>query len=600
MNTFELTAKAQTRLVYSLQKFGNVLSLPHKKALYTLVESFFRMATGALTERWAFPIATGCGKTRAIIECCATLHHANNTTLSVVVCASRIEALCTMKRDMLACGIPESKIGLIYTAGKLAKYSEPTTEENSGRQFLLISHQRIANKKHLQQYNSYLGEPRSLIIYDESLLVSDIEHFPVDKLCKALGGWIAQFQLEVLEKPERVTILNWLTERLASITASFTNYDDSTLNYLTDPCFHLSEQEQEDYREELTSGGDQLLADFVAVAHLKLRLLRGNKTAAITYQIAIPTELKNILVLDASYPIRQLEKVDPTLHNAEDLPSCKAYGVKFAELKRFDHVTLYRMAQHGGRSSIATDKKKMRKILLDTVKVIQDIPKTEHVLVFVYKDRLSTNPKKYLETCLKNGNVDLTRIHIETWGNETSLNSYRYCQHVILVGILHRDSTELHAQHLGQVNDLSRRVTTEEIKAISLSERTHLGYQALSRGCCRVMGSEGQALAMTGYIVEYEEELEAELSKVMRGVTWKTWKPVYSDNVAHGQMVSSLQHRLIQALEPLTVERISCKSFKSTVLKDAKVDKNSWLRALKGALEQNAQWKQEDQWIVKV
>jgi hypothetical protein len=106
MNTFELTAKAQARIVSSLQKFGNVLSIPHKKALYSLVESFMKMGAGTLTGRWAFPIPTGCGKTTAVVECCAALHHAGNTALSAVVCASRIEALCTMKRDMLAAGIP--------------------------------------------------------------------------------------------------------------------------------------------------------------------------------------------------------------------------------------------------------------------------------------------------------------------------------------------------------------------------------------------------------------------------------------------------------------------------------------------------------------
>src|ERR1700704_4524144 len=105
MHIHELTAKAHTRLVNTLQARKNVLSIPHKKALYSLVESFMKMGAGTLTGRWAFPIPTGCGKTTAVVECCAALHHAGNMTLSAVVCASRIEALCTMKRDMLAAGI---------------------------------------------------------------------------------------------------------------------------------------------------------------------------------------------------------------------------------------------------------------------------------------------------------------------------------------------------------------------------------------------------------------------------------------------------------------------------------------------------------------
>lgn len=127
---------------------------------------------------------------------CATLHHANETTLSTVVCASRIEALCSMKLEMVKCGVPESKIGLIYTAPKTVRYSEPATTNNEGRQFLLISHQRVGNESHLEQFNTYYEQPRSLVVYDESLLVSDISHFNVLDLCQSLAGWIARYRLD--------------------------------------------------------------------------------------------------------------------------------------------------------------------------------------------------------------------------------------------------------------------------------------------------------------------------------------------------------------------------------------------------------------------
>jgi hypothetical protein len=51
------------------------------------------------------------------------------------------------------------------------------------------------------------------------------------------------------------------------------------------------------------------------------------------------------------------------------------------------------------------------------------------------------------------------------------------------------------------------------------------------------MGDPGEASATTGYIVEFEDGLEIELNKVMPGVTWKTWTPVYSDLLEHGKMV---------------------------------------------------------------
>jgi len=426
MDTSQLTATAQKNLVGSLQRFKNVLSIPHRKTLYTLVESFMKMADGSLTGRWAFGIPTGCGKTRAIIECCAAIHH-SGSSYSTVTCASRIEALCQMKRDMMACGIPASKIGLMYAAPKTVKYSEPNTTDNSTRQFLLISHQRIrANEKNIEQYNDFLGKPRNILVYDESLLVSDIEHFPVDALTFSMGGWINRFRLEIQEHAD---ISTWLTAWNQTINYVYDHFNSDDLNYLTQPTLQLSIEQQVEYQHLFRSEGDSLLADFLAIGGLPMRLIRHNKTAAITYRVVIPAELENILVLDASYPIRQLEKVDQALRNAEDLPSCKAFSIRFNEIKRFDQVTLHRMAHHGGRSSVATNKTRMKKILQDTAKIIRDIPEDEGVLVFVYKDRTNRNSAKALEIELRKVGLDLEddlrlttgekRINIETWGNET-------------------------------------------------------------------------------------------------------------------------------------------------------------------------------------
>ena len=600
MTTHELTAKAHTRLVNTLQARKNVLSIPHKKALFSLVESFMKMGAGTISGRWAFPIPTGCGKTTAIVECCAALHQVGNTATSAVVCASRIEALCTMKRDMLAAGIPANKIGLIYAGAKADKYSEPCTINNEDRQFLLISHNRVANAQHLPQLNTFHGGPRSVVVYDESLLVSEIEHFLVDQFNGALGKWIAKLALDIPTQPELANICNWMTERRAVIETAYHSFDQLGDNQLPSPCFTLSIDDQVEWQARFKHEGDSILAGFLTVQHLPLRLVRHNKTAAVSYQITIPPSLTNMLVLDASYPIRTLEHEDKTLQDAETLPICKTFQIKFDAFKRFDHVTLYRMTQHGGRSSVATHKVKMKKILLDTVKIIQDIPTEDEILVFVYKDWQQVSSAKMLETELdKVGIKPGQRIHIQTWGNETSVNTYHTCKHVILVGILHRDLTDLEAHHLGQVNDISKIVTTKTLKDLCLSERVHLAYQALSRGCCRVMGSEGQALPMTGYIIEAEAELETELSSVMPGVVWKPWKPVYSNAVAHGQFISDLHHRTIQALSSLAVDSIASKTFNAKVLHETKVPPQTWKIALRRALDESPQWIQRDQWIAR-
>jgi len=55
---------------------------------------------------------------------------------------------------------------------------------------------------------------------------------------------------------------------------------------------------------------------------------------------------------------------------------------------------------------------------------------------------------------------------------------------------------------------MTQQTGATELDAICLSERVHLAYQALSRGACRIMIEPGQTGAMTGYIVEYDDDIE--------------------------------------------------------------------------------------------
>ena len=71
--------------------------------------------------RWAFGLPTGMGKSRAIISFCRALAALKLNHVSVAVSAAKVEALCQMKRDMIAAGIPSDRIGLIHS-----KLHDPT------------------------------------------------------------------------------------------------------------------------------------------------------------------------------------------------------------------------------------------------------------------------------------------------------------------------------------------------------------------------------------------------------------------------------------------------------------------------------------------
>jgi hypothetical protein len=309
----------------------------------------------------------------------------------------------------------------------------------------------------------------------------------------------------------------------------------------------------------------------------------------ISYTVAIPEVLKNVIVLDASYPVRSLCQFDSTMKAADEhLPGLKAAGVKpFAELKRFDHVDLYRLKSYGGRTSMEKrfrDKKAVKEV----VDVLKTIPADESVLMFVYKRQDQIRSLDYAKVLLSAVRAEginpdkkingKPRVSILTWGAETSLNTYGHCQHVFLVGILHRAETELLGQYLGQVQDIEADVSTMLARDIQRSEKAHLAYQALSRGSCRFI-DQGQARPMKGYIVEIDPLIEEELSAVMPGVTWHTWEPKYLAEAS--DLVGVWSQKVIDHLAtlPNSISRVSSQSLKKSLHAES-VDRSTWSRVL--------------------
>jgi len=121
-------------------------------------------------------------------------------------------------------------------------------------------------------------------------------------------------------------------------------------------------------------------------------------------------------------------------------------------------------------------------------------------------------------------------------------------------------------QYLAQTRNIEGELSRELVSDISLSERAHLAYQALSRGCCRFVDN-GQAVA---------------LSKVMPGVTWTNWKPVFlpeTDSLV--ETWTKIVSQFLLGYEPF---RGSSRKLKMLTGAD-KLTKSTWQRVLKAVCE---------------
>lgn len=578
-----LTKTAFKSLTQSLTNFGNTLNTPHRMALHALLEAMGNMAEGKLQGRWAFGLPTGTGKTRAIIEW-ATAVHTLDLPYTLAVSASRIEALCTLKREMIENGIPEEKIGLLHDDSKA---SMKATADNDERPFMLCTHQRIRSKReNLAQYNFYKGQPRHLLLYDESLMSSDVQHFDFIDLCACLAHAIER----VKRDGRHGEIYLYLVECKRMIEGVYDNYDDlkDVLHLIQTPA--IDSRIAEFYAKEWEKEGT--ISHFLRAANLDLRMLRDGASAVVGYRVVVPAELKNIIALDASFPIRELCLLDKTIHDAETLPSVKQTGIKsFHALKQFNNVTLHRLRSFGGRHSMEK-RFKDKSMAKECVEVLKTIPENEAALFYLYKLNQpgGTDYRKILEREIVKAGIDLEavtpdgrpRIVISTWGNETSLNCYAYCSHVFLVGILHQDSTRLMGAYLAQLNDIQADVNKTIANDLQLSEKAHLAYQALSRGTCRTV-SGGQALPMNGYLVEIDPEIETTLTRVMPGVVWKKWQPYF---VPENEGIIETWVKTVQDyLNRLEEDSISSRRLKKEVKAD-RIAPRTWAVIIKTVSEQ--------------
>lgn len=594
-----LTIGAFDRLTRNLTAFGNVLSDDHRKALHEIVREYSLLASGHRVGRYAFDLDTGMGKTQSVVAWLAEVH-ALGLPYSVAVCASKVEALCDLKRDLVRQGVPEAKIGLWHSydfdpskaddarTGRVKDHASlPATGNYDTAQFLLVTHSRLrSGAEGLTDRLKYRGEDRSLVIWDESLLVSEHRTIRHADIKSAIGGLAPQVEamadgseaktsrlaaLRFAGDCERVLSVELARQRTAKGTKPRTvrlpDLPPETLDahrraLIGTPRWKL-------YGEALAS-----LFDFVGSEVRVLDRVDGGG-AHVTFSIAVPPTLNRLVVLDASWPIRELERIDPTI---------RAKPRFQGRVKRYDNVTLCFAKSGAGRQSVETSMAKERAedraYCREVAAILAEVPEGEAALIFTFKTRGSGRNAVDIEGTLRrdlratgidldqtvrvNGE-DKPRFVILTWGNETSLSSFSYCSHVVFAGVLQRSDSDIAGAIVGQRDDYLAVVDQDDIESVKRSEVAHCVYQAVSRSACRVV-TNCYAGKTTIYLANHDHRVIDLLRKAMPGVVVDDWKPQFL-KTERPEKVEAVTKRIVAYLDSLSseVSEVSAKTIKKAI-----------------------------------
>lgn len=515
----ELTSLAHKLLTDELTRHGNGISRLHSYALWQLVSSFTDQGLQIRTGRYAYALPCGAGKTLSVISW-ITAQHRLGLALSIAVSAQQIDSLCAIKSGLIDGGVPEKLIGIRHTKGLTVAW--PDTGEDD-RPIMLGSHARIQGKEEIPGFCTYKGAPRSLLVWDESLISSDASTLQLRMSETAMAHFA--------DRSKRPLLSSILDRMKSAIHA------ERALVLAKQPPSSIALLSKAECAAALAELGTPYCSSFgeselLKTAQQALRMLQhpvslidvragASGEGLMRYRIMVAPELKNIAVLDASFAVRELCMADPTILDGttEAMSSFKSYS----------KVRVKQTRIASGRYQFSSGKAERCLAIDAAVESIRGIPLGESILVFTFKDA-NDGVLRRLTEALACAGIDVDakvpsgarRLSFSTWGKHTTENSFSQCEHVVLLGVLRMSRLSLAASMAGQKNDLLFRMSNDALEAAENSELASNIMQAMCRGLCRRVDAEGDAHPMTVHLLTKEAGLRELLQRAMRGLSWET------------------------------------------------------------------------------
>lgn len=619
----ELTEQAHGNLMHKLTGYGNNPSKALRDAQKETIDLFSQLALGIKSGRYAIPLGCGWGKTQSVVAWLTALYQKGYNDISVAVCASQVEALCEIFRQLVEAGVTKDRIGLWHSYGydrsKARDYiegciselpnglaSEAATGDYQSKQILLVTHSRVRGSGAVESYNIYNGEPRSLVIWDESLFICDA--FGVE-LWKLENGYHAiKNPSSYYHDPKLAAFLN---EGLSKLKVDLKSQQDgNSQKVLNMP--PLSADEINTFQKCLSEGlrrrhnpDVEDVLTFLSWCQEEVCIFPTNSKggAMITYRIVVDPKIQNMVILDASYNLRMLMGLNSGVTRMDyfDEAPVSYAGVKI-------HHLIKGAGKEKTYGEIERYEKTGKGFIREVAEVAAGVPENECILFVVFKpgkiwrqtgentkinaaetlkkalERVGVDTKKKVLVEVEGRLVERPRINVLTWGSETGTNMFGFCTNVILVGILHRDPEGLRAYIAGQQDNLKADINSSLVQAVQASEAYHCAYQAASRGSCRFV-KDDQAKSMNLWLPYRNTKIQEALDEVLPGAQWVEWELKHPDPEKDSKKIKELAKKIAEYVRSLPKDKPSVSSIE--IKKQAnmqQIPKSTFKAAMKKAL----------------
>jgi hypothetical protein len=541
--------------------------------------------------RYVFGMGCGRGKTTSIRTFITETYRLNIVDCPIIVAASKVSQLVELKRDLISDGVPEGDIGLYHSyrhdpvvaervrRGEIPRPDNFADEPSSIRhpanfRVVLLTHSRVkSGKGELGEVPDKLGDiqvdllgppsisqamyyrlnaqlneapilmKRNLLVWDEGLISSKARTVDLAQIRYELDLMETAYRHDERWHPTTLTAMSnavtWVRACVAVLETelrSQKNHNSPRPIELPQldkgthkPILKLFNGEWRDaYTRMVVSTSFNACSDLLRMSTYRLRLILTNGTnALLRFDVELPTICDRIVVLDGSFPIRTLERIDPDMKDG-----FKADGDRSSNFEDYSQVVLHRATMGAGRGSLSDKLQsgELASLIATHLKKLND----ESCLIFTYKDR--SKKEKFVsvlrEQLERDHNIDLRatiettqgpklKYPILTWGNETATNSYSYCDNVLLAGVYHLPEREVAALVVSQQRDLLKSVKQSEIQAAIDGEVFTAAHQAVMRVVRTWDGDRAKAKNL--WVMYPNSKIESALRVVMPGLSIKEW-----------------------------------------------------------------------------
>lgn len=448
-----ISAKALSDLIGALSSYGSSLSPSAHKAISAVLATMESGLKGTLAPSYYLSaIDPGTGKSLAVALFLKAYKDAGFLPAGgVLVCVSRLDEIDTYLRNA---GLTQDEVAVL-TGDKERNDLGAPIERHDLAPVMFVTQQRLEAKRGKQAMKGltelfYMGRPRTLRIWDESLTLGHPSAPKIDDL-GALLGPLRRSKPQMAAAVQEVMMSAWQAEPGSVITIP---------EGLAAPAkvgLHL-----EDARRGLTvlAGGDVRVVD-----------VKGDRRLAGAGR-SLPDDFAPAVILDASGRVRATYRL--WADNAESVVRLPAAANDYRDMQ------IYVWDRSASKQTLSTPTA-LDDIAQAVSEKVMERP-DEHWLVVHYKD--ANQLLSHIHGRL-NGEI-AGRVHGLTWGQHHGTNAFAYVPNVVIVGYMNYGVPGYEALASAAIGGGTvLEMSDEEKAALQDGETAHQLLQAVCRSRAR-------------------------------------------------------------------------------------------------------------------